>query len=269
MRLTSKQIFILGSNTILLIGALLFSSCHTGTTTKSTCNTFNGNWELVQYFDSISVNKTIAKFRLQEPTWYAILLRIEDESIYSNGSIYDLKGKIDQCADTIWKFNDYDEGSWSLQRKDSFLILNKYKSSGFPDTIAYVYQPSKTIPDRLVERIIGFRDLSLIVTNHFNRSILSGKYKQKQNKKPIRFLPYGHVIGLNNYSKYEINDYFGTHHPFNNLDMVVLSDEKGNSDYFHWQFNGNKLTLTMFKRNTKGLAEDFILSGYKIELIKD
>jgi hypothetical protein len=53
----------------------------------------NGVWALNNYFDKILADKQIAKYRIQPPTWFAILLEIKKDSIKSYGSIIELKLK--------------------------------------------------------------------------------------------------------------------------------------------------------------------------------
>ena len=51
----------------------------------------NGTWGLTNYFDTIIANKELAKYRSIRPTWFAILLQIENDSLKNFGSIENMK----------------------------------------------------------------------------------------------------------------------------------------------------------------------------------
>ena len=47
----------------------------------------DGIWGLTNYFDTIVTHRELAKYRMQPPTWFGILLDIRDNQIISYGSI--------------------------------------------------------------------------------------------------------------------------------------------------------------------------------------
>lgn len=74
-------------------------------------------WGLTNYLDTIIEKKELAKYRLQAPSWFGILLEISEDSIISYGSIVEINDKLDKSKDTLYKFESI-AGKWILLKKE-------------------------------------------------------------------------------------------------------------------------------------------------------
>lgn len=233
----------------------------------------NGIWGLTHYFDSIVVNKELAKYRLRIPTWFGILIEIKNDSLFAYGSIYTHKKKLNFSSDTLTSFESFG-GDWFLIKKNKRLSLTKFPNDERPDSTVYIYEMRKDfkslIKGNFQERI----------TNYFNKKLLSGKYKNTMTKEKIELKPDGSLIGFKGFDKYAIRPYFGTFHPYNNLDVVYFINSKTNeSKDYNWVIDKQKLTLIEFEAergdyNEDGRIDDTEIGMYrvlgkeKMELIK-
>lgn len=100
-------------------------------------NELNGTWGMTQYFDSIVSNKTIVKYRVQYPTWFGILIEIDNDSLFSYGSLIDIKGQTNPVNDTVFKFNDFESGHWMLLKDGAQLALKQFPNQEWPDSSIY------------------------------------------------------------------------------------------------------------------------------------
>ncbi len=235
----------------------------------------DGVWGMSNYFDTILEKKEIAKYRLQEPSWFGIILKINGKSLISYGSIYKKSQTINTNSDTIGSFNHY-EHKWLLIKKDSLLTLIRYDSTA-KETKKYIYRKRndlshliKNVPVELVYE----SPFSNNVTEYFNQKILSGDYVNISTNEKITFTKDGKIKGLKGYDSYRIRNYFGTLHPHNNLDVVRLINSYNNTTKeLNWVFKNDKLILSDFKveivkRFGKMTPTDNYVLGKKIMILK-
>ena len=261
---------------LLIVLMLFMINCDNGQL-KSKATSFEhhkkeleGKWGMVEYFDSIQIEKRIADYRVQYPTWFGIVLEFDQDSMFTYGSIYDMKLKYQATDDTIAKINVNDEGEWILKKEGRTLTLSKAKEVDDEDVKIYHYRKREDIEfDRT--KLKSYHKLNAFTKALFNEIIFSGKYQLLADSNLVEFKGDGTLIGLEDFSNFQVNNYFGTLHPFSNKDMVSLYNESKRESY-HWEFRKEKLILTQFKRDSvisNGLtypSEDFILGEKKIEL---
>jgi hypothetical protein len=228
-------------------------------------NSLNGTWGLTNYFDTIIRNKEIAKYRIQTPTWFAILLKFENDTLISFGSFNNYKFSLFN-SDTVCVFDDF--GKWVLLNKGDVLILkNILTFSNKPiDTVEYIYIKRDDL-SYITKDINGWVDLMPKMTDYFNENIMSGSYNYLGKK--IEFSSNGEIKGnLNKHRRYEVRNSFHTFHPFKNLDVIsFLNDEKEVEEFYNWKFEGDKLILTEFVSSEE--TDDYILGKKKLILTKD
>jgi len=244
---------------------MLFLSCQNDKLKNdSVCSTndLNGNWGLIQYFDSIQLGQSISKYRMKELSWHTILLNIDGDSCFAIGSIYESKSKINQCNDTLLKFNDFPDvkdSDWSIYnvtRENQHIVFRKINNGEYDDTTTYIFRRMNDFQLDLTKdrRKIRYQFDSL-VTNHFNNTLLQGKYVSLSGD-TIFFKNNGVITGLREFEQYKIRNYFGTYHPFHNQDVVdfIIQDE---FYPFNWTFKSDTLYLKDFIRNRSTEYFDF------------
>ncbi len=266
---------------LLSIGSCTSIDQNKNKTTVCSTHHLDGLWGLSQYFDSIQTNKKVAKYRIQELTWHAITLDIKNDSARILGSIYKFGFgfKINQCRDTLGSMNQFENISvdedwpeYLVYKKGEYLAVRKIPNDFYPDTLEYIY---KRIPEIKIDSIHYSRNgyyFDQLIQQHFNDILLSGTYTTLE-KDTIIFQKNGDISGWAKFDQFEVNTYFGTHHPFKNMDMIKLNSgiqEK----YFHWKFTSDKLILVEFKNEIilnngkEELADGFILGKNRIILEK-
>ena len=104
---------------------LLSISCQTqDKPDEEPVNPLNGTWIMTQYFDSTVTNKSIAKYRVQEATWFSIMIDIQQDTIITYGSLFDQCFAIDFTKDTLGILKDMPlQSNWWLIQKDNMLEL--------------------------------------------------------------------------------------------------------------------------------------------------
>ena len=77
---------------------------------------------------------------------------------------------------------------------------------------------------------------------------MQGKYLYKSDKEKMMLLnPDGTCSGFKDFTLYEVDNYFGTLHSFDNHDMIFFTkkDSTGSyQEYYAWKFKGNDFILT-------------------------
>lgn len=100
----------------------------------------NGVWGLTNYFDTIVTHKKIAEYRLQSPTWFAILIEIEDDCLRTFGSIEEDEYSFKIKGDTLTNLFSYVTGySWTLLQKGEELHLISLSKEN-KDSTTYIYR---------------------------------------------------------------------------------------------------------------------------------
>lgn len=213
---------------------------------KASLKTQSAIWGLSSYLDSIVEHKEIAKYRLQRPSWFGILLEITNDSIKSYGSIIELNAKLNLESDTLCTFNSF-AGKWLLLKDSQTLCLKQIPKEGSKaDALVYEYKERNDL-SFLLQDLDKVHKISSNITSYFNEMLLSGVYYDSKTKRPVEFKKDASLNGLGEYEEYKVRDYFGTLHPHQNLDVIYLR-KKGQKyfDQFNWKFEKNKLVLTDF-----------------------
>jgi hypothetical protein len=207
----------------------------------------NGTWGLTNYFDTIIDNKELAKYRLQKPTWFAILLEIENDSLKSFGSIDNNQYLIKWATDTLTTLTSNVSGDkWFLILKEPELKLIQYPNSERVDSTVYTFRKR----DDLSYFSQSKKDFFIVgnnVTNYFNKQLFEGKYINTETNKEIVFGEHGQLMGIDGFDSYEVRNYFGTLHMHKNLDVITLKNKKNNEyKQYNWGFSDDELLLTEF-----------------------
>lgn len=235
----------------------------------------NGTWGLTDYFDTIVANKELAKYRLQTPTWFGIILDIENDSLKSFGSIENDEYLIESKSDTLTTLTSKVSGDkWFLILKEPELKLTQYPNSKRVDTVVYTFRKRDDLSCFSKEN----KDFFIIgnnVTDYFNKQLFEGKYINKETNHEMVFGVNGQLIGIDGFESYKVRNYFGTLHMHKNLDVITFKDKK-NKEYkqYNWVFSDDELILTEFiyeKITHDGKTYDgdhLILGKEKIKLKK-
>lgn len=231
----------------------------------------NGVWGLNNYFDNILKDKQIAKHRVQRPTWFAILLEFKNDSLFTYGSIFDLKEKIKNQSDTLTTFEAFGLKYALLKEKEN-LLLKQFPNQERIDSTIYVFRKRNDLK-KLLENKNPVHKLSSKMTEYFNKHLLSGEYINSENKKNIIFKENGDLINFDGYDRYNVKNYFGTLHSHNNLDVVTLKNSSTNTyEQLNWKILKDKLILTEFVPKVitifgkKTTTDDYVLGNKKTEL---
>ena len=242
------------------------------TENKRQRNDLEGTWGLTNYLDTILHEKQIAKYRIQPPSWFAILLEINKDSLISYGSIVATKQKIDFESDTLAVFESFG-GKYFLQKKQNELWLKQISNNKRIDSTTYIFR-KRTDLKEWVENTDGFHKISNGVTAYFNKHLISGTYINPNNNDTIQFLENGDLIHYEGFDKYEVRNYFGTLHPHNNLDVITLTNSSTQSfEQLNWKISKDKLVLTEFvpevviRFGKKTPTDNYVLGKDKTELI--
>jgi hypothetical protein len=281
---------------ILTLLVLLGTSCQTGQNKQATINNyvdtnktvvsepklFDGYWILTDYFDSIFKDKTISKHRLYPIAWSAMTLKFQNDSLFSTGLLYlKKKQKICLTCDTLTLIKDF--GTFILKynkQTDNIeaIRIDSDKYNQFKNK-TYTY---RRVTEKHLITILANKNTSNIEEGFYQLfidNLLAGEYKSignGQNKKII-LSSNGLMNGFKKYNKYQIHDYFGTLHPFQNYDVIIFEDSsivsagsstpsKSQIAYYSWNFTEDTLTLTELK--TKNFGDEYFLGKQKFKFIK-
>ena len=231
-----------------------------------------GTWGLSNYLDSIIINKKIAKYRLQPPSWFGILLEIKKDSIYLYGSLMEVETELINKEDTVAILNSF-EGGWMLLRNQNNLLLKQFPYQENLDTSIYIYR-QRTDLKEMTKNLDRVHKISSNVTKYFNKEILYGTYIDQMTNNKVEFLETGKLKGIDGFSEYEIRNYFGTLHPYKNKDVLFLRNRKEDSiKQFNWKFEGDILILRefvheMIQRNGEDVLTDYFVLGDEIIILK-
>jgi len=234
----------------------------------------NGTWALTNYFDTIIENKKLAKYRLQTPTWFAILLEIENDSIKTFGSISNEKLFIEKDKDTLATLSSNISGSkWWLIKKDNQLNLIQCPNQKRLDSTTYIFRKREDF-NYFTKENTDFFVIGKNVTEYFNQQLFKGKYLRMDTKTDVDFKADGSLIGIAEFDTYEVRNYFGTLHMHKNLDVITFKNKSDNKfKQYNWVFNNDQLILTEFvyekvTRNGKSYDGDYIVLGKEKIILK-
>ena len=208
---------------------------------------YNGTWALTNYFDTIVKKKELAKYRMQKPTWFAILLEIEGDSIKTFGSISNEKFFIEKGKDTLATISLNISGSkWSLVKKERKINLIQYDNKKRIDSTTYVFRKRDDF-NYFTRENTDFFVIGKNVTEYFNQQLFKGKYFIKNAKGEVVFKADGSLIGIDKFDTYEVRNYFGTLHMHKNLDVITFKNKNDNEfKQYNWVFKNDQLILTEF-----------------------
>jgi len=235
----------------------------------------NGTWGLTNYFDTITANKELAKYRLQTPTWFAILLEIENDSLTAFGSINNDQYLIERMNDTLTTLTPNISGDkWFLILKEPELKLIQYPNSERIDSTIYTFRKRDDL-NYFSEDNKDFFVIGNNVTDYFNKQLFEAKYINTKSNSEVIFGKNGQLTGIEGFDSYEVRNYFGTLHMHKNLDVITFKN-KQNNEYkqYNWVFSDDELLLTEFvyeKVTFEGITYDgdyLILGKEKIKLKK-
>ena len=231
----------------------------------------NGTWGLTNYFDTIVEQKELAKYRLQAPTWFGIILQINNDSLIAYGSLIEVEKQLNLRSDTLALFDSYG-GKWDLIKKEELLLLTQSSNQKKKDTAVYIYRKRNDL-DFMTQNMDKVHKISSNITKYFNDKLFAGSYQNIKENKEVIFQPNGEVIGFEKYDTYQVRNYYGTLHPHKNLDVITFSNSTTKeSKQYNWKFNEGHLILTEFISETivyngeKVVTDDYILGTEEIEL---
>lgn len=192
-------------------------------------------WGLTNYFDTILKYKEIAKFRLQQATWSAILIKETKDSLFSYGSIY--QGKVPKTEGDTLGLIDY--RFLVIRENENLLLIDTDKE--YNEGIKYTLRKRNELSELIIQNKKN-EAIEDSVEALFNREILSGTYLDLKSRDTLVFSKDGGIKGGQD-SSYIIRGYFGTLHPYNNLDVVYF-----NRDYegWNWKIKDDILHLRKF-----------------------
>ena len=241
-----------------------------------------GLWVMSEYVDSIITNKTISKYRQQWPTWFAILIDIEKDSITSYGSIFDIKKPYNPNSDTILVYHKTITGQWTLmlnRETEKLELRNTDTKRKKIDSTIYTFNKRPEL-NFLLDTLNDVHKTKTSFSNYFKKELVAGNYQIIGNENNVSFHPDGKITGFKDFDKYEIDVYFGTSHPYKNIDNIRfyrdLSKDSKEFDWevFKWEFENDTLVLTQFNFKTfeyngmKVRDEFWNLSEKEIRLVK-
>ncbi|MDQ3111831.1 MAG: hypothetical protein M3R17_18235 [Bacteroidota bacterium] len=226
-----------------------------------------GFWVMTNYFDSIIKNKTVTGYRKLFASWFAIAIEIKGDSIKAFGSIITNKkfSVMNSNSDTLFVFGKTARGEYALYKNYTsgrLELVQTGNEKDEQDSIKYIFENR---PDLryLIENSEN-EGFSKNITSYFNEHLLAGAYLAEV--KAVTFLSNGIVTGFQNYTTYEVRNYFGTSHPFKNRDVVILKG-KGVEDYWEWKFENDTLVLTKMSVDWH-VTDDYDLTNESYRLKK-
>jgi len=238
----------------------------------SQSNDLIGTWGLTNYLDSIVTNKEVAKYRLLSPSWFGILLEVNEDSIISYGSIIEIETRLLNKKDTLAILDSWC-GKWMLLQNQENLFLKQFPNQEDVDTTIYVYNQRDDLKE-MIENLDKVHKLSSSMTKFLNEEIISGTYLNQKTNTKVEFLETGELNGINGFTEYEVRNYFGTLHPHKNLDVLSLKNKREDlPKQYNWKFEGDNLVLTEFeneivKRNGEDVMTDYFILGKEIINLK-
>lgn len=210
-----------------------------------------GHWGLVSYFDSIEATKEVARWRMQKPSWFGILLEFSDDSLTTYGSIHEHSVPVNREGDVLAEIESMGR-KWVLQSEQDQLILTNTEDAEGLDSMRYMYRKRDDLA-AMTQNMDERHKIGSAVTRYFNAYLLTGRYRKIESSQNIgqlvTFFADGSVNGIPGASRYNVRNYFGTLHPFKNEDVVLFEIGDRNVAYnqMHWRFSGDTLILSKFE----------------------
>jgi hypothetical protein len=226
----------------------------------------NGTWGLTNYFDTILKHRELAKYRVQQPAWFGILLEIENNSLETFGSIGNEQILADTLNDTLCHIFSRVAGKWDLVVEGPYLKLTQVPDLSYTDPTTYIYRKRddlKFSKDRSAARYYVINDA---ITDYFNQHLFEGSYVNVATGNKVAFGKKRQLSGIEGFTTYPVRNYFGTYHPFDNHDVITFEGKDPNSfKFYNWVFSADTLTLVPFETED---GENYRLSSQKTILKK-
>lgn len=241
----------------------------------------NGNWILTDYLDSILTDQTIAKHTRYLIAYEALYLKIEHDTLRSTGLLFNGDScRINQTIDSIGILKSYYIEYQLVYDKTSDCIraiaIPSKENNPFLNKI-FTYR-------RVTENRLAGLDVynPFLIRKKFHQlfidSLIAGEYKSLEDGSIMKLLPDGTMCGFKKYNEFDIHDFFGTLHPFEDYDEITFMDTNyigtnvwphpiEKSRYFNWVFKQNKLTLTELISDPSN-NNDFIIGHKKYHFIR-
>ena len=242
----------------------------------------NGLWAMSGYVDSILTYRSISKFRMLKPAWFAILIKIDNDTIKSFGSIQDFVSPFNPKGDSLHMFEKTTAGHWILKlnaKTKNLELRNSGSKIDHYDTIVYALVKRPDL-EFLIDSLDPIHFTSSSFTNYFHDQLYAGTYDVIGSSEQVTFYPSGQIKGFQDFRRYKVDNYFGTHHPYNNMDNITfyrkLPESSDNYDWelFKWEINDDTLILTQFNwelftyQGRKFREYKWELSDVRIKMLK-
>ncbi len=244
--------------------------------------TLEGLWVMTDFVDSILTYKTISKYSLQGPSMFAILIDIDMDTLKSYGSIIDNTLPYNRENDTLQVFERSVKGNWTLtlnKQTQKLEMRNTDSGSKKFDHKVYVYEKRQDLRF-LLDTLNKVHKTRTSMTNYFHDQLFAGNYEIIGSGDQVTFGPNGYIQGLQDFHKYNVDVYYGTSHPYENLDNIIFyrdlptNTTKFDWELYKWEFKGDTLFLTKFSwkefniQGTQVRDEIWSLSDQEIKLKK-
>ena len=241
--------------------------------------TVEGLWVLPHFVDSTVINRSIGRYRMHYPVWFAIFLDVGKETVRAHGSIMDDEVPIDPHGDTLCVFSKTVSGKWCLISKGKSLELHHLDTSRQGQKV-YALE-KRTDLAYLLEEQQKVHKTDSAITRYFHEKILVGSYQLVGTEDRVIFETNGRISGFQDFISYEVDSYYGTLHPYGNLDNLMFYRDVepdfgvDNWELYQWEFSGDTLVLTPFEwqmstyRGKPVRDEMWNLSKSRIKLVKE
>lgn len=245
-------------------------------------DSIQGYWILSEYIDSILSNKSIEKQRRISIAQTSIVIYIFNDSLWYSGLILgNEKLKLNQNNDSLVTIKGMGMENFKLKYDTNLKLINAIQITNYKGEKSnsnFTFRRVRENEKRLTKNISNkpfYENLEDNFYSFFIDSLIVGKYTSTNNKKDfIIFEKNESVSGFKKYNKYIIHDYFGTHHPYNSKDVLILEDTTAttkenyappnNIDIFSWKFKNDTLILIeMLTDNYENFHEGSIKYKFK------
>ena len=210
----------------------------------------DGYYILSEYYDSIMIDKAIAKNSIHKISWTMFAIKIENDSIRALGLVYpETKYSINKIKDTLLLFSDFGEWNLFLDKKTGNILANQTKPYGDEPIVKTSYHFRKVKEAGLINLLKKNNAFEIRqgLTQLFSDSLLVGEYQRIGSRinERITFTTSSKIEGFKDFNTFHIHSYFGTYNPYNSNDAIFLeSDDK--KEHYNWEINGDSLKLTKF-----------------------
>lgn len=221
-----------------------------------------GSWILSNYIDTILEDKSVNKHRMGfASSWFATFIYISKDSISFVGTMKELPSVSYNLKDTLCVLPRTGYGSWGVRYDHAASRLCLFSKNGEDDVLYYYTRFQEN------QRDLDYNALGDHLSLVYAKEIISNVYFRKDNKDKVVFYENGSVVGLEGYSKYVVDNGFGTLRPYGNNDIIYFYDSlTQNTDVFKWEFKGDNLILYSFKEDSVYKGERYHIKDMFIEL---